>query len=137
VKIWKFKLEKDFKIDLKKYSILAKDCVFYDTIEDKKIKVGYFKKGVLCIYKDYEWDGCTPKFKLFGKIVGIPDFGGTYNASLVHDFLIEFFNQHSLKRKEIDFIFEYVLKDDSFQFTWIYSNAVHLFRKVTLELGSS
>jgi hypothetical protein len=137
VKKWKFKLESDFQIDLKKYSICPEDCYFYDSINGIRVKVGFLAKGVLHIFKGYEWDGCTPKFNLFGKLIGTPDFKGTYNSSLVHDFLIEFHDQHSLTRKEIDYIFEYIMKDESFKLRWIYSTGVHLFRPIALKLRAS
>lgn len=40
----------------------------------------------------YAWDGCSPKFDVFGILIGTPegsprngDFPSTYHASLVHD----------------------------------------------------
>jgi hypothetical protein len=137
MKKWKFKLDRDFKIDLNNYYVYPKDCSFYEEINGIRVKVGYIKNAVLRIFKGYEWDGCTPKFDLFGKLIGIPDFKGTYNSSLVHDFLIEFHDQHSLTRKEIDYIFEDIMRDEEFKLRWIYSTGVHLFRPIALKLRAS
>lgn len=134
-KIWKFKLEKDFEIDLKKYSIYAKDCVFLDSTTGETQTVGFIHSGVLVIFKGYEWDGCTPKFKVLGKLLGIPDFKKTYIPSLVHDFLIEYCPQHSLKRKEIDYIFERILKENGFIIGRLYYTGVHLYRPISLKFS--
>lgn len=134
-KIWKFKLPKHFEIDLRKYSIHIKDCVFLDSSSGETVTAGFADNGILVIFKGYEWDGCTPKFKLFGRIFGTPDFKGTYIPSLVHDFLIEFCSQHSLNRKEIDCIFEQILRENKFKIGWMYYVGVHAFRPIAVRIG--
>lgn len=129
-KIWKFRTDKDYSVNLYQYYHKFSDYTFYDTIDGAKQVVGYIKDGVLTILKGYEWDGCTPKFKLFGKLFGVLDFDRTKEASLVHDFLIEYKAQHSIGRKIIDIIFESILKVNKFKLRWVYASAVHAYRVV-------
>jgi hypothetical protein len=133
-KLWKYRLPDDFRLDLKKYIGPVKDCLFYDYVNYKEIPVGHIKNGILTIFKGYEWDGCTPKFKLFGKLFGVPDFPATWIPSLIHDFLIEYFLQHHIYRETIDILFEKLLKERKFKLAGIYANAVHLFRIVRIRI---
>lgn len=133
-KIWKFSLFEDFSTDLKRFGANSPDIIFYDLIDENWQVVGEIKSGVLRIYKGYEWNGCSPKFRVFGKIVGILDFNETWEASLVHDFLLEYCSQHDIPRKIIDNAFEIILAEKKFRFRWIYANGVHLFRPISLKL---
>jgi hypothetical protein len=133
-KVWKFSLFKHFSTDLKRFGISG-DFIFFDEINGAKFFVGEIKDGVLTILKGYKWDGNTPKFRLFGKIIGIPDFQETWEASLVHDFLIEYCSQHNIRRNVIDNIFQGILREKKFIFEPIYSNGVHLFRPFSRKLG--
>jgi hypothetical protein len=134
-KVWKFKLGADFSVDLYKYHHKFEDVVFTDIINNQLEIVGYLSKGKLIILKGYEWDGCTPKFNIFGKVMGVPDFQETYEPSLVHDFLIEYCNQHLISREVIDIIWTKMLKEKSFKMRWLYSGAVHAFRPIALLTG--
>lgn len=55
------------------------------------------KDGLITIHAGYSWDGCTPKVKVFGKIIGTPDgnHDETKRASLLHDALYQ--AKHALK----------------------------------------
>lgn len=53
----------------------------------------------------YSWDGCSPKFKLFGRVWGTPDFQFTKRASLIHDALYQHAGRHYLTRGECDYAF--------------------------------
>jgi len=128
--IWKFETTVDRFFDIHRYIKTTCDVIFYDTINDKQEKVGYLKDGILCIKRGYQWDGCTPKFMFFKYIVGVPDFKKTKEASLVHDFLIEFYNQHLISRKNIDIIFSKILKEKKFKLRYLYANVVHFYRIV-------
>jgi len=122
--VYKFILSGDLIYDIKKY-YAGVDVFFY-----KKNKiVGHIKNGILTIFKGFAWDGCTPKIRIFGEIIGVPDFKETYIASAVHDFLIKYSDQHQLSREDIDNIFEYILTQEKFALTFIYANSVHLYRK--------
>ena len=127
-KIWKFRLDYNYERDLAPLICKISDSYFCDFINSQKEIVGYICDGVLNIFEGYEWDGCTPKFLLFGITFGTPDFKETWAASLVHDFLIEYSDQHKITRKEIDIIFEKILYEKKFKFRFIYSWGVHLFR---------
>jgi hypothetical protein len=133
--VWKFTLEKDFSIDLYEYYHHFSDYVFMDFVGGKRVVVGDLTRGKLTILKGYQWDGCTPKFMLFGKAIGIPDFKKTYKPSLVHDFLIDHCSQHFIPRSVIDRIWTKMLKAEKFKLRFLYSPAVHLFRPIALFLG--
>lgn len=86
----------------------------------------------LIIRKDYSWDGCTPKFNVGNRMLGVWDglFNlnfhqqDTYNASMVHDVLCQFRSQHPLRREDVDKIFLYMLQRDKFALAWVYYLAV-------------
>jgi len=48
----------------------VQDCEYYTNKGNLLIIV---KDGTVIIKKGYSWDGCTPKIKVFGKIIGTPD----------------------------------------------------------------
>jgi hypothetical protein len=133
--IWKFELEKDFSIDLYQYHHKFSDCIFRDVFDGRAEIVGHITDGKLTILKGYQWDGCTPKFMLFGKIIGVPDFKKTYEPSLVHDFLIDYCSQHFISRAVIDKIWTKMLRANSFKLRWLYSSVVHGFRPFALFWG--
>jgi hypothetical protein len=134
-KKWKFRLGNDTRYNLKQHLGEMEDYIIFDIINGQKEIAGFVTDGWLTILKGYEWDGCTPKISLFGRLVGVPDFKGTYLASLVHDFLIEFCRQHSINRKQIDIVFQKILQEQKFVLSPIYSSGVHLFRPITLKFG--
>ncbi len=86
----------------------------------------------LYIFEGYSWDGCTPKFQLFGKVLGTWDGPidkktgkpAAYYPSLVHDVLCQFENKVPYTRKEIDKIFYSLLKYYKFPYPRLYYNAV-------------
>jgi hypothetical protein len=131
-KIWKFKLKEDRHIVL---NFDTPDVFFTEEKNGKKVIVGYIIDNVLTVLNGYEWDGCTPKIRIFGKILGVPDFEGTYEASLFHDFLIEYFNYHSISRKQIDSVFTCVMLKCKFKYERVYSLGVNLFRKLGNKFG--
>lgn len=133
--IWKFKLKKNFTINLAKCGIKSDDRFFYKSERYPDRFEGYISNGLLVILDGYEWDGCTPKFMLFGKVVGIPDFKKTYKPSLVHDFLIEYCPEHTITRKQIDDLWTAMLKEERFKLRWLYSWGVHAFRPIALMVG--
>ena len=86
--------------------------------------------GEVTIFKGYSWDGCTPKFKLFGKTIGTPDgkideatgLPKTYYASLVHDCLYQYSQwlPYYIKRRTIDNLFYKMLKKSGFSAARVY-----------------
>lgn len=135
-KKWKFRLGQDHSVNLKQYLGDIGDYIFVDYVGDKIEIVGFILDGWLTIIKGYEWDGCTPKFRLFGLLVGIPDFEGTRLPSMVHDFLIEYCIQHNINRKQIDIVFQKMMEDNKFVLRPLYASGVHLFRPIALKLGT-
>lgn len=109
------------------------------------------KKGVLrlVLYEDslfipkgYSTDGCTPKMKIFGWIVGTPDgptqkdgYPQTYWASLVHDALCQFQHNEAMPytRKEIDELFFHMLKECGWKWARLYYWAVRIYSKITFQ----
>lgn len=90
----------------------------------------------------YSWDGCSPKFKLFGKEFGTwdgklwdkffnrtnPILNGlpeTYYASLVHDFIYQ--SKGTFTRKEADALFKELLEQQKFKYTTLYYFFVRMF----------
>ena len=132
-KIWKFRLGKTIEIDLREYIGEVNDCLFIDYVGGQLEVVGFISNSKLTIVEGYEWDGCTPKFRLFGFLVGVPDFDGTKKASMVHDFLIEYCKQHNISRFKIDKIFEGVMNDENFLLKGLYAGGVNLFRPISLK----
>lgn len=123
----KFISKADICYDISKY-YNGPDVEFTITRKNVKRVTGYIKNGILTILKGFAWDGCTPKFRIFGTIIGVPDFKETYIASAIHDFLINNQLVHTLSRKSMDMIFEDILRSESFKLTFIYANAVHIYR---------
>lgn len=72
--------------------------------------------GYITINKGYSWNGCSY----------VPDFKGTYYASLIHDALY----QYKVGRKIADSIFYDLMKRDKFKGAWIYYNGVKLFGRL-------
>lgn len=96
---------------------------------------GYFAAPFIGIFNNtitipagYAWDGCFPKFRLFGKIIGAPDLGiVTEEASLVHSALYQYAGLHDVTKYEADEIFYDLMKLYNFKFAWFYYTAAKLF----------
>lgn len=97
------------------------------------------------VFKDYAWDGCSPKIKLGSSVLGMWD-GFThykmlvpkaYFASLVHDILYQFLPKHKLTRKEADLIFYELLREAGFELPTFYYWGVRAFGRVALKLGGN
>ena len=82
----------------------------------------------------YAWDGCSPKIKLFGKIIGTPDGRidpntnkpKTYYASMFHDAIYQFKRADgmTISRKESDMIFKIMLRKSNFKAWKLYYRGV-------------
>lgn len=94
--------------------------------------------GEIMVIRDYAWDGCSPKFKLFGwLLLGTPDgapnletgYPFTYFASCIHDALCQFECHPDMpySRAQIDTIFYERLVADGFPAARLYYWAVRLF----------
>lgn len=116
-----FQLKKDYTVYIpRKYavdnSIINKDFTLYG--------------NRLTVSEGFSWDGCSPKFRLFGKVWGTPDgriVDGkpiTWEASLVHDILYKYLESLPFIRKEVDKIFYELLKRKKFKWAKVYYIAV-------------
>lgn len=109
--IYKFTLEKDTEImtELKGHNFV---CEWFRLFEGGKIII---KKG-------YSWDGCSPKVKIFGKIIGTWDGknNSTYYASMLHDVLYQYKREIPFSRLEVDKQFKKDLEKINFKYTNIY-----------------
>lgn len=89
----------------------------------------------LTVPAGYSWDGCSPKFAMFGRHWGTPDFEFTRRASLIHDALYQFAGRHVLCRSECDYAFLHAMvhRQDSVPKFWqlavavVYYTAVRAF----------
>jgi hypothetical protein len=93
------------------------------------------KQSGLIIAKGYRWDGCTPKYKLFGRgWIGTPDGSRDENGkqrmfvpSCVHDILYVNMELIPFSRKTVDLMFYELAKQNDFKFAWLYYAAVRAF----------
>lgn len=99
-------------------------------VENEFIEI---KDGILTIFDGYAWNGCSPKFSIFGlKIVGTLDGEVYYKTgkqkayypSLVHDAMCQFM---PIRRKEADIIFKEMLEYYEFTLAPLYYAGVRTF----------
>lgn len=140
--VYKYKLPYDVIIE-RQYTFLNKQKYVTRTAW------GDIETGGSCIklhaFKDYAWDGCSPKIKVGSNVIGIWDGfthskmlkPKTYFASLAHDLLYQLLPKHNLTRKEADLIFYELLKEADFELPNFYYGAVRLFGRVALNLGGN
>lgn len=133
--LWKYKLESDVAVTVSAPDITGAYAYRRGTYEHKWFNLHFgIDFIVITVKKNYAWDGCTPKFKMGGKIFGVwdgffnhntkqPD---TYYASLVHDVLLQFIGEHPISRKHCDEIFLWIMQRDAFPFAWVYYAFVRL-----------
>lgn len=134
--IYLFTLEKEF---VYKTRFLSGITFLSDWLSVEQVE----GETVITVPKNYSWDGCSPKFKICGKIIGTPDGKidpktgkpVTYYASLIHDALYQFRKEiaknHNVSVKEVrkksDQIFLNILFDANFGLALPYYIAVRIF----------
>jgi|GEM_PF-4176720 len=137
-KRWKFTLKENYVYTFPIIPNKNNQFDFYDKKGNKWLSI-FPNEGFLIVYKNYSWDGASPKFNLFGfnfgtwdgKINnGIPE---TYYATLIHDVLCQFFNIENFpfSLDQIDNIFYKMLKDINFKYASMYYKAVKLWHLLT------
>ena len=115
MEINKYKFYKDF-------NLLTKS---YDKFDSEYLKI---TKYCITVKKGFEWDGCSPKIRLFGKIIGVPDgfknsetgLPKTYYASCIHDAIYRYKNRIPVTRKQADIMFLIQLQRDGFRCANLY-----------------
>lgn len=115
-KPWLYQLERDYSY---KHPLLNGI-----EFENAWIKIN---NGTLTIKQRYAWDGCTPKWQVFGVWwVGVPDgilrLGKPwmYFASLIHDALCQFRDKIAISKRAVTQIFNDVMERDKFPLRPIY-----------------
>ena len=93
--------------------------------------------GVITVRKNYAWDGCTPKLRIFDWFyIGTPDGTmtkktgkpKTYYASLIHDALYQFIDEVEMPftRKQMDRMFLQILSVNEYSLAHIYYGGVRV-----------
>lgn len=95
---------------------------------------GRIENSTIYIKAGYAWDGCSPKFKIGNKVIGVWDGWNykdgwplTYYASLVHDFLCQFKDTVPMTKEQTLLLFREMLDARGWPFTDIYVKAVDMF----------
>ena len=110
-----------------------KDVIFHTNTLNCGI---LYKDGTLIINKGYSWDGCSPKFSLFHKIIGVYDgkkINGKqilYYPSLQHDITCQFKNElraNGVSHYDIDRNFLNSMIRLKFRFAFLYYFFVRIY----------
>lgn len=85
--------------------------------------------GQMIVNKDYAWDGCSPKVKMVGVVVGVPDgkFDECKFPSLIHDVFCQFIKVIPVTKKIVVGIFLKMLKAVKWYLADEYAYAVDKF----------
>lgn len=85
--------------------------------------------GEMIISRLYSWDGCSPKYKVFGIVIGTPDGKNDECrlASCVHDVFCQFINDIPVNKNTVLGIFSDMLRDAEWKLAGIYVYAVDKF----------
>lgn len=111
--------------------------------ENRWIKID--KEGRLTVKHGYSWNGCNPKINILDLwIIGTPDgiidhntgHPKTYDASLIHDALMQFRKELVISVEQCNKEFEVQLRKAEFKLTGLYVFVLRVFWKAhTLILG--
>lgn len=92
-------------------------------------------QGKIVVKRGYTWNGCSPKFTIFG-IWLIGTFDGKldqdinkpklYYATLVHDVLYHYYGYHGIPLKKIDRLFLEMMRERHFSKAFLYYLALRL-----------
>lgn len=90
--------------------------------------------GTVAISAGYAWDGCSPKWYVAGRTIGVPDgpiqsdgYPQTAWASLVHDALCQFKHLVPVTKRQSIEVFNELLAAADWKFRRLYVAAVDLF----------
>ena len=110
-----------------KYTLTTDFVIKFDFINENIYMPFLRIKGdTITIPAGYSWDGCSPKTKIGGLIIGVPDFGmNTKYASLVHDALYQYSSKlKNTKRADADRIFLILMGKQRFCLRYVYWGVV-------------
>lgn len=125
---WIFKIDKDFSCQSRHLGKTF-DSKWLRLAPDGKVTVKANAEG-------YAWDGCSPKWSVFGlAIIGTPDGHVdianekpmTYHASLIHDVFYQYLEDVPVTKAEIDRQFYDMLLAKRFPLARLYYVAVCIF----------
>lgn len=124
-KVYKWTLEENYEMEVSPLFLLPDFQNEWVNIEQNHITI---KRG-------YSWDGCSPKRKLFGIVIGtwdgpIEEATGKpqlYYPSLIHDVLTQF---RIGDRKTADQIFLWLMYEHEFKYAKLYYKAVRLYGEI-------
>lgn len=91
---------------------------------------------ILTIYKGFQWDGCTPKWKIGKFWFGVPDFYSTRIPSCVHDVLCNNLDLDCLgiTQEQADDVFYNLLEETGSDLTDLYYTGVNTLGPIYLWL---
>ena len=136
--VYKWTLEQDYRMVVPFY--FEVDKTYYDENGNPWLTV----TGNSClIHKGYSWDGCSPKFKVFGKIVGVWDGLKMFHrnvldvdqqlkyASLVHYVFCQFADDlpDDITQAMVDELFYDDCLAVDFKLAWVYYKAVRIYQE--------
>ncbi|NRA62298.1 MAG: hypothetical protein HRU25_15650 [Psychrobium sp.] len=123
MKVWRYRLNEQYRY----HHPLLKNIHF-------KNSCFRISQGQIIINSGYRWDGCSPKWHVFGLFtIGTPDgtlYDGkpwTYHASLVHDVLCQYRYEHGLSKYQVTKIFSDQLAQVQWPLRPLYVWAVNYF----------
>ncbi len=131
-------MTKTYKYLLKEEEHIHTSIRLHTPFTSKWISIS--ENGVVYISRWYAWNGCSPCINVFDLFLintpngiknpytGLPK---TYNASLVHDALVQFSKEHKIPRKIVDRVFYETLKQCGFKAAGLYYMAVKVFSALT------
>lgn len=121
---WRFRLDQDMSLKFE-----GRDFGYHSFKDPKNKEWLVLNNNVSTVRKGYAWDGCSPKFRLFGKWQGTPDYIGTRLGSLFHDATCQFIHCqcHPLTKHQCDELFGEIMKSEGFPLWQTYMGAVMTF----------
>ena len=136
-KVFKWTLDSDRMFP--EFDRAPKHKKYYVRTKNKRFVAKLDSTG-LRVYSGFSWDGCSPKMKFFGHLIGVwdgPKVNGSkiqraYIPSMLHDVLLQMHGHYlnfPYTREEIDKIFYNKLREHLFPFPRLYYWFVRLWTK--------
>ena len=121
--VWRYRLAEDYALESPHLAGIS-FCSDWLLIDD----------GRMLIRAGYAWDGCSPKWYVAGRAIGVPDgpiqadgYPQTAWASLVHDALCQFKHLVPVTKRQAVALFDEMLRAANWRWRSVYVAAVDLF----------